>query len=57
MQAHTSVFEREKSGWDDYHDILDTVERGLKEGDAFASSLKEKAKDLRISGSSAFLTE
>lgn len=42
----SGVFEREKSGWDDYYDILDVVEKGLEEKDDFVSSLQEKAKVL-----------
>ncbi len=40
------VFEREKSGWGDYYDILDVVEKGLNEKDDFVVTLQEKAKVL-----------
>ena len=42
----SNLFKREKSGWDDYYDILDVVENGLQEKEVFAFSLQEKAKML-----------
>jgi hypothetical protein len=39
-------FLKEKQGWNLYYDILDTVERDLKKGDAFAIALQEKAQSL-----------
>ncbi|MCK5286376.1 MAG: hypothetical protein KAJ59_01055 [Thermodesulfovibrionia bacterium] len=39
-------FLREKQGWNLYYDILDTIERDLKKGDAFAIALQEKAQSL-----------
>ncbi len=42
----TKSFEREKRGWDVYYDILDNIEKGLKEKDDFALSLQKKAKKL-----------
>ncbi|MEF9425849.1 MAG: hypothetical protein L0956_01240 [Candidatus Mariimomonas ferrooxydans] len=39
-------FQKEKQGWDLFYDILDTVEEKLKKGDAFASELQKKARNM-----------
>ncbi len=39
-------FRKEKQGWNLFYDILDSVEKGLKKGDAFAIELQKKAKSL-----------
>ncbi len=39
-------YEREKTAWDLYYDILDHLESGIKSGDAFALELREKAQRL-----------
>lgn len=40
------IYEREKSGWDLYYDLLDAVEAGIQAGDAVALELREKARAL-----------
>ncbi|MDH3974429.1 MAG: hypothetical protein OEV42_09145 [Deltaproteobacteria bacterium] len=40
------IFEREKEAWDLYYDILDHMEKALKNEDPFALKLKEKAMEL-----------
>jgi hypothetical protein len=39
-------YQREKQAWDIFYDLLDKVEKGLKEGDAFVFELREKARRL-----------
>jgi hypothetical protein len=39
-------YQREKQGWDIYYDILDYLEKGLQEADAFALELQKKARIL-----------
>jgi len=39
-------YQREKHGWDIYYDILEHIEKGLKEGSAFSLELQKKAKFL-----------
>jgi hypothetical protein len=39
-------YEREKKAWDLYYDILDKIEKALKEEDQFAIELRERAKKL-----------
>lgn len=39
-------YEREKAAWNLYYDILDRFEDALKNGDTFATELREKAKIL-----------
>jgi hypothetical protein len=39
-------FEREKRGWNIYYDVLDRIEQGIKENDAFSLGLQKKAKKL-----------
>ncbi|MEE9584611.1 MAG: hypothetical protein V3W51_03940, partial [Candidatus Brocadiales bacterium] len=39
-------YEREKTAWDLYYDILDRVEAGIKSSDPFALDLREKAQRL-----------
>lgn len=39
-------FQKEKQVWSLFYDILDIVEKNLKEGDAFAIELQKKAKSL-----------
>ena len=36
----------EKKAWNIYYDILDRIEDGVKERDAFALDMKEKARRL-----------
>jgi hypothetical protein len=37
---------QEKRGWDMYYDILEHLEKGLREGESFALELQQKAKTL-----------
>ncbi|ODS32827.1 MAG: hypothetical protein SCARUB_02033 [Candidatus Scalindua rubra] len=39
-------YERERTAWNLYYDILDRVENALREGDQFAIELQERAKKL-----------
>jgi hypothetical protein len=38
--------QREREGWDIFYDVLDALEKGLEEGDEFAESMREKARDI-----------
>jgi hypothetical protein len=38
--------EREREGWDLYYDILNALERGLENGDAFTMQMREKTRGL-----------
>jgi rubrerythrin len=38
--------QRERDGWDLYYDVLDELERGLEEGDKFAETIRDKAREL-----------
>ncbi len=42
----SQCFQDEKRGWDNYYDILDAVEKGLDEREAFALSLEAKTRAL-----------
>ncbi len=39
----------EKRGWDIFYDVLDSIEEGLAQGDAFAASLQKRARE-KVSG-------
>lgn len=39
-------YEKERLGWDLYYDVLDEIEKGLKEEDDFALKLRNKARDI-----------
>ncbi len=39
-------YQKERRVWHLFYDILNEAEKGIKQGDAFALELKEKAKDL-----------
>ncbi|UCF86727.1 MAG: hypothetical protein JSV71_04380 [Nitrospiraceae bacterium] len=39
-------FRNEKQGWNIFYDTLDSVEKGIQEGDVFAHGLRDKAKNL-----------
>ncbi len=39
-------YEKERLGWDLYYDVLDEIEKGLKEQDDFALNLQNKARDI-----------
>ena len=39
-------FRREKEGWDLFYNLLDRLEKGLAQGDAFALKLRERARNL-----------
>ncbi|UCF87308.1 MAG: hypothetical protein JSV71_00950, partial [Nitrospiraceae bacterium] len=39
-------FRNEKQGWNIFYDTLDSVEKGIQEGDVFAHELRDKAKTL-----------
>ncbi|MCD4692145.1 MAG: hypothetical protein K8R79_04475, partial [Calditrichales bacterium] len=41
-------YEKEKSGWDLYYDILDTAEKGIAQYDNFLLELREKALKLAL---------
>ena len=48
-QYYLKAFRREKRGWDDFHDILDAVERSTEKGDAGMNDIISGARDI-ISG-------
>ncbi len=39
-------YEKERLGWDLYYDVLDEIEKGLKEEDDFALKLQNKARNI-----------
>lgn len=39
-------YEKERDGWGLYYDILDAIEKGLKENDGFSQALREKAENI-----------
>jgi hypothetical protein len=39
-------YRREKEGWDLFYDLLDHLERGLEDGDAFARNLRDRAREM-----------
>ena len=40
------IYEKEHVGWDLFYDVLDEIEKGLKEDDEFALVLQKKARDM-----------
>jgi hypothetical protein len=46
LEAVCGRYLREKEGWDLYYDLLDALEKGLAEGDAFAGSMKQNTRKL-----------